>query len=66
MSKRDIGNEILKGIQEIKAYKAGQVELETRELTEPSMPQEIRKQLNLWLREWNYSNRGWRCLNGKK
>ncbi len=47
MSKRDIGSEILQGIREIKAHKAGQVELETRELTEPSMPQEIRKRLNL-------------------
>lgn len=47
MSERDIGNEILEGIQEIKAYKAGQLELRTRELSEPSTPQEIRKRLDL-------------------
>jgi putative transcriptional regulator len=47
MTERDIGSEILEGIREIKAYKAGQVELKTRELTEPSTPREIRKQLGL-------------------
>lgn len=47
MPNRDIGLEILEGIQEIKAYKTGQVDLRTRELQEPSAPQEIRKQLNL-------------------
>lgn len=47
MSERDIGREILEGIQEIKAYKAGQLELRTRVLTEPSMPREIRKRLGL-------------------
>jgi hypothetical protein len=38
MSERDIGQEILAGIQEIKAYKAGEVDLRTRELKEPSPP----------------------------
>jgi len=47
MSERDIGSEILQGIREIKAYKAGKLELVARELTEPSTPREIRKQLNL-------------------
>ena len=47
MSERDIGSEILEGIREIKAYKAGQLELRTRELTEPSTPKEIRRQLGL-------------------
>ncbi len=47
MAERDIGQEILEGIREIKAYKAGKVNLKTRELKEPSMPQEIRKRLKL-------------------
>jgi putative transcriptional regulator len=47
MSERDIGLEILEGIQEIKAYKAGKIDLRTRELKEPSPPQDIRRRLNL-------------------
>lgn len=47
MPKRDIGQEILDGIQEIKAYKAGQVDLRTRTLTAPAPPQAIRARLNL-------------------
>ena len=47
MSKRNIGLEILEGIQEIKAYKAGEIDLKTRELTEPSSAKEIREQLKL-------------------
>lgn len=47
MSERDIGQEILDGIREIKAYKAGRVSLKTRELEEPSSPQDIRRKLNL-------------------
>ncbi|MCB9107876.1 MAG: helix-turn-helix domain-containing protein [Anaerolineales bacterium] len=47
MAERNIGLEILEGIQEIKSYKAGKIDLKTRELQEPSMPQEIRKRLNL-------------------
>ncbi len=47
MAERDIGTEILEGLQEIKAHKAGKVKLHTRELKEPSEPQEIRKQLGL-------------------
>lgn len=47
MSQRDIGQELLDGIQEFKTYKAGQVNLRTRRLTAPSAPQTIRGQLNL-------------------
>jgi putative transcriptional regulator len=47
MSERDIGLEILEGIQEIKAFKAGQIDLKTRELKEPSSPKEIRTRLEL-------------------
>ena len=47
MSERDIGLEILDGLQEIKAYKAGIIELRTRVLKEPSSPQVIRQKLNL-------------------
>ena len=47
MSERDIGLEILEGIQEIKAYKAGEGNLRTRVLTEPSTPKEIRDKLQL-------------------
>ena len=47
MSERDIGQEILEGIREVKAYKAGRIDLRTRELKEPSSPQDIRRNLNL-------------------
>lgn len=47
MSKRDIGQEILEGIREVKAYKTGEINLRTRTLTEPSEPQIIRAKLNL-------------------
>jgi len=47
MSERDIGLEILEGLQEIKAYKAGELSLKTRELPEPSPPKEIRSKLKL-------------------
>jgi putative transcriptional regulator len=47
MARRDIGQETLEGIQEIKAFKAGQVTLRTRTLTAPAPPQDIRAQLNL-------------------
>ena len=47
MSDRDIGNEILEGLREIKAYKTGKVELKTHELSEPSSAKEIRQQLRL-------------------
>jgi len=47
MSKRDIGQEILDGIREVKSYKAGGIKLQTRTLTEPSEPKAIRAKLNL-------------------
>ena len=47
MTDRDIGAEILNGIREIKAHKAGQVVLKTCELKGPASPQTIRAQLKL-------------------
>ncbi|MCW8829221.1 MAG: type II toxin-antitoxin system MqsA family antitoxin [Gammaproteobacteria bacterium] len=47
MAERDIGTEILEGIREIKAHKAGKVKLHTRELKDPSSAQDIRKKLGL-------------------
>lgn len=47
MTERNIGNEILEGIQAIKAYKAGGKGLRTRKLTIPAPPQVIRARLNL-------------------
>jgi len=47
MPKRDIGLEILAGIREIKAYKAGRMQLRTRTLKQPAAPQRIRARLNL-------------------
>ena len=47
MSERDIGKEILEGIAEIQAFKKGQCNLETRQLSMPSKPKVIRTKLNL-------------------
>ncbi|WOG27642.1 helix-turn-helix domain-containing protein [Endozoicomonas sp. 8E] len=47
MSKRDIGQEILDGIEEIKAFKSGEGNLETTVLSDPSPAKEIRKKLKL-------------------
>ena len=47
MAKRDIGQEILDGIREIKAHKAGQLSLKTRALQAPAPAKEIRGQLKL-------------------
>jgi putative transcriptional regulator len=47
MAERDIGQEILDGIRDIKAYKAGNKELRTHKLKEPAPPQEIRQKLKL-------------------
>jgi len=47
MSKRDIGQEILEGIQEIKAHKAGEKTLRTHTLKEPAPVQTIRAKLHL-------------------
>lgn len=47
MSERDIGQEIIEGIREIKAFKEGKVDLVTRKLSEPSHPKTIRARLKL-------------------
>ena len=47
MSKRDIGAEILEGINEIQAFKKGSVKLKVTELSEPSEPKVIRSKLKL-------------------
>jgi len=47
MSKRDIGQEILDGIREVKAYKAGKKSLRVRSLKAPSSPKVIRTRLKL-------------------
>ncbi|MGB7875822.1 MAG: helix-turn-helix domain-containing protein [Anaerolineales bacterium] len=47
MSKRDIGQEILDGIRDVKDYKAGKKNLRVHSLKEPSPPQVIRKKLKL-------------------
>ncbi len=47
MSKRDIGQEILEGIHEIRAHKAGKTVLRTHTFTEPAPPQVIRAKLKL-------------------
>jgi putative transcriptional regulator len=47
MSERNIGEEILEGIREIKAYKAGKVVLRTHKLKRPAAPQRIRAGLKL-------------------
>ena len=47
MSKRDIGLEILEGVREIKAHKAGEKPLRTHTLKAPAAPQFIRAKLKL-------------------
>jgi putative transcriptional regulator len=47
MSNRDIGAEILAGINEIKAFKKGNIQLRTTELSEPSAPKVIRSKLKM-------------------
>jgi len=47
MAKRDIGQEILEGIRDIKAYKAGEKNLRVHTLKEPAPPQVIRSNLKL-------------------
>ena len=47
MAKRDIGQEILEGIREIKDYKAGKKGLRVRSLKAPSSPKVIRQRLKL-------------------
>jgi putative transcriptional regulator len=47
MTERDIGQEILDSIREIKAHKAGQKNLRTHTLKKPASPRVIRKKLKL-------------------
>lgn len=47
MSSRNIGTEILQGINEIKQFKKGTISLKTSKLSEPSPPKVIRSKLNL-------------------
>ena len=47
MTERNIGLEILDGIREIKAYKAGQRVLRTHQFKRPAPPQRIRAKLQL-------------------
>jgi putative transcriptional regulator len=47
MSNRDISQEILEGIRDIQAFKAGKKTLRTRTLKEPAPPQVIRAKLRL-------------------
>ena len=47
MNKRDIGLEILDGLNEIKQFKQGNLKLNTTELSEPSEPKIIRSKLKL-------------------
>ena len=47
MTKRDIGLEILEGVREIKAYKAGAKTLRVHTLKKPAAPQTIRSKLKL-------------------
>jgi putative transcriptional regulator len=47
MNDRDVGQEILHGIREIKRFKKGKLKLRTHRLSEPSPPKAIRKKLNL-------------------
>jgi len=47
MNKRDIGAEILAGLDEIKKFKTGALKLRATELSEPSDPKVIRSKLNL-------------------
>lgn len=47
MTKRDVGQEILEGIREVKTFKEGKVDLRTRSLKKPLHPLEIRSRLQL-------------------
>src|SRR6266498_2370131 len=47
MAKRDIGQEILEGIREIKAHKAGKKALRVHTLKAPASPKVIRARLKL-------------------
>ncbi len=52
MNERNVGNEILEGLQEIKRFKKGEADLKTHSLRDPLKPREIRQRLNLSQREF--------------
>jgi putative transcriptional regulator len=52
MNERNIGNEILEGLQEIKRFKRGEIDLKTHSLLNPPTPREIRQRLKLSQREF--------------
>lgn len=47
MAERNIGEEILDGLREIKRFQSGEGRLHTRVLTDPSPPKAIREKLRL-------------------
>jgi putative transcriptional regulator len=47
MTNRNLGKEILQGLEEIRRFKAGEMRLRTTTLSEPAPPQEIRERLAL-------------------
>lgn len=47
MKNRDVGLEILEGLNEIKQFKTGKAQLKATELSEPSEPKIIRSKLKL-------------------
>jgi len=47
MNKRNIGNEILEGLNEIKDFNKGKIKLRTTTLSSPSEPSVIRSKLHL-------------------
>ena len=47
MAKRDIGQEILDGIRDVKAHKAGTKTLRVHSLKEPAPPKSIRAKLKI-------------------
>ena len=47
MNDRNIGQEILEGIKEIKRFKKGEIKLNARNLKEPTSAKTIRKKLKL-------------------
>ena len=47
MNQRNIGQEILEGIREVKAHRTGEIALRMHEIKQPAPPQEIRARLNL-------------------
>jgi hypothetical protein len=57
-TERNIGLEILKGVQEIKAFKAGENELQTHEIPQSTMSQDLFDELIESIREGGAILRG--------